>query len=1017
MAEKIPLYLKIAHRNAANGDICRAVVTIINTLRNNPQFLETQPEAIDFLAEILVPGFEEEIHRLATRYPSFSTKLYRALAAHGKTEFARQIELSFEAYCIERMKTFHADAELPANDLMLPQDYPGQPHQLPEYRQTATQSGFFRMNPPAAIQGISPRPIHTEKAYPDICESTENRAIPKQNNSTALPAEVWMPSIQAEIGQLAYERHEFTSRNTDTCTAEGVRRFDRIRTHHAQNKVQDYADTAADRIILDFDNSVRETPKASMFAASLTKFKSFAQEQAEWREMAKTEALRPLGVKQSPMEMVAETTFALSDTPSVEPYSVRHPLRLKLTPQNIITCVFVCILAMIAFITWQTAEPVLQKRAIEGISESWIAAADNGNTVPESTFESTRQFVDEAWMTAYRQFLDVWKFLYYEGVSVEYLDPDSESFLGQYSSTHAAYITQEIHRGHLQRAKLHFDKVDAGIWRAHPYFKLWAEAQISAAALDMRNAASKYEMLLRTPLAPFAMTELGIIALDDAQTDIQQRFIQQYETFDNTPKLAVCAYDILTKSGKGEIGAADVARFHTPYATYCTMARVFDAIDRQQQVSSQDIQYLESAQPLAKGDYYRIEALIQAELHERHPDRAVAFYHAFELPEGHPLRTRLLKAILSQSVRSGNWAALRALNEKIPQAVSYLTAARIVDEAIVSGTVQPSKSYAEYLFKYPSKTYFSGVQTQMDEALTEAENGDFKQAQALARSAMTAHPDFIEPLYLLAHLFSQMGQPREASAMLEQNMASGHGSAVDMVLANLFRARANMALNKGAFILSYLTFDDPVLESARCEIFWRKHQKSAENCLHALSQKPEMAKATWIMRHIDANGLPVGTATQWAKASSGAMSFPGYQLAFARKLLAESQITEALRAYSRAILMDTTTRTVETVDEMTHIYATKQRRYEGTKKLEDIILVAERDHWDPLVLGALHKAAAKLYQPEKGHSTAKQHLLRAMELIGEQPELLKSMVDYYEAKEKPEHAAMWRSRLRKALSQ
>ena len=95
----------------------------------------------------------------------------------------------------------------------------------------------------------------------------------------------------------------------------------------------------------------------------------------------------------------------------------------------------------------------------------------------------------------------------------------------------------------------------------------------------------------------------------------------------------------------------------------------------------------------------------------------------------------------------------------------------------------------------------------------------------------------------------------------------------------------------------------------------------------------------------------------------------------------------------------------------------KQRRYEGTKQFEDIILIAEQNHWDPRILGALHKAAARLYQPEKGHSTAKQHLVRAMELVGEQPELLKSMVEYYEAKEKPEHAGMWRSKLRKALSQ
>ena len=89
MAEKIPLYLKIAHRNAANGDICRAVVTIINTLRNNPQFLETQPEAIDFLAEILVPGFEEEIHRL---YDIHCAKLKKEIEAKHVEEVSDEFK-------------------------------------------------------------------------------------------------------------------------------------------------------------------------------------------------------------------------------------------------------------------------------------------------------------------------------------------------------------------------------------------------------------------------------------------------------------------------------------------------------------------------------------------------------------------------------------------------------------------------------------------------------------------------------------------------------------------------------------------------------------------------------------------------------------------------------------------------------------------------------------------------------------------------------------------------------------
>ncbi len=146
MAEKTALYLRMAHRNAAEGDICRAVVTIINTLRNNPQFLETQPEAIDFLAEILVPGFEEEIYRLTTRYPSFSAKLYRALASHDKSSLARQLESGFEVYCIERMKTYHA-CEAALEPVRYAESFP----QKTDYQEAVAGSGLWgaveRQNP------------------------------------------------------------------------------------------------------------------------------------------------------------------------------------------------------------------------------------------------------------------------------------------------------------------------------------------------------------------------------------------------------------------------------------------------------------------------------------------------------------------------------------------------------------------------------------------------------------------------------------------------------------------------------------------------------------------------------------------------------------------------------------------------------------------------------------------------------------------------------------------------------
>ena len=989
MTDKSAVYLNIARRSAAQGDNVRAIVTILNALGNNPHYMETQPESTDFLAEILVPGFEEEIHRLESRYPSFGYKLTQALNAHHKESLAVALEQSFGDYCIRQMNSGVAETGYER-----------------EFSQAAVSSSCYRP--------VSRNPWRRSTRAGDVsepCDAVGMQVTDAQN--------AWISSAQTGCLQhqtMAYEKREFVSRNSDVCTADGVRRFDRIRTHQAAAPVaNDYEDTGADRVILDFDNCIQMTPAAAMFEPSLTKFTSYEDELSRFRETQPAlEAVR-MRPDQDMMEAVAEVSHALSDTPSVEPYAARQVCQFRLTPQHVLTCVFLCVLGVLGFITYRTAEPVLENRALEGVSASYIVAAESGVSNPMGAIpEDPGPFVDSGWLRGYRQFLGVQHNLYFDGEKTPFLNPDLPEFYAEYSAAHAAYITQELARGHLERARLHFEAVPASVWREHPYFKVWAEAQFEEALKDTQTAALHYEQLMHTPLAPFALMRLGALALS-GMPEVRQRFLTQAERFDSAPVFVRCVQNILQH--QQNLGAredmGDFSQLSDPYRTYCAIGDVFRKMDSKERLDDETVYALERAPSLRDADSFRLEAVIEAELYRQRPLAAVAYYHALGLPEGHPMRTRLLNAILSAGMASGDWSSLHALDKRIPADIDYLSASRVLDGAIVGGQLGQPAKYAGNLLVYGAPAAGSAGHP-LDDAYQEARAGRFGEALSRTRSALSAHPEHWEPLFLQAEIRSRQGDGLEAARSLELAMMSGVDSAPLLVLSNVYRARAGLPLNAAASVLPFVSFRDPVLEGARCEIFWRRGDARAKVCLDRLvARGGKLPVSAWIMTHLDGAGNPRGTSAEWAKASGGYMSFPGYFLAKARVYAREGQTKSAAEAYAHAILDDVSTASNDTVQELERMYTSRQRRYDGTRRFEDIIARAELEHRTPSLLTSLHLAAARLYQPENAHSMARKHLGRALELSGDTPEILEGLIRYYEAKDKPDTARIYRSRLAK----
>ena len=975
MAEKSALFISIARRCASRGETGRAVVTIVNALRNNPSYIDVYPESITLLAEILEIRFAEEVHKLEARYPSFGPKLVAALKSLGRDDFAAEFEQSFADYCIDKMKDAH------------------------EYS--------CEIEPPLRYgsQEIVCAPPSETTGTRQIVTSSETS--PSESGEMRYG---WMIEAARDTGTHDPVRHERKREVGDLSRA-----FGRIRTQIDNRPVAaEYADSASDRVIIDFDERVNTSPKAAMFASGVTKIRTFAEELAAYQ--SQDTGMRSFTTASlDPMERLAETTHELSETPSVEPYSVRHPLRFKITSQHIVTCILLCGLVVLGLVSWRSATPYFEQRALQGVSESYIISAESGESNPVAQIDTSEMlFVDSQWIEGYRMFLSVWQSEHFEGEPAPEIDPKSELFPRDYSSAQAAYITQLLYANRVSQARDYYASIPVHVWRDHPCFHLWVQALFDEADRDFHAASYKYEKLLHTPLAPFALAQMGIMSLDmnQSQNEIAERFIYNYDQMMLVSMLARCTRSILRR-GEDNIEIGDISHLRAPYLQYCAIGKLYNEIYTKQIRSYQEYAIAKMAQPLVRGEYYRLEAVIGAALTLQNTDEAVTFYQTLDLPEDHPVRIRLKNDIFASDMWRGDWSGIGRLYPKLPKDLGYLAAARVIDQSSSDVPVNHALiQMPESILKYSA----SGISNMLviDDAYNEAYNGNYDKALSITRSLLASRPNDYEPLFLQAQILSQMGRNREAAGILEHAMMTGHAGAPFIVLSNLYRARAALKLNASAFVLKRVSFADPVLEGARCEIFWRTNDTIAEDCINRLSKNPKsLSKAAWMMLAIHGDINP--DSSKWARAGAGYMSTPGYYLSYARALLKEDQFKASVANYEHAILDDFLTATPETVLELEQIYTKRKRRVEGSHTFESLSERAEQKTHDPLLLGTLHMSAARLYQPQTAHPLARRHLTRALELIGDNPDILKGLVDYYEAKDKPEQARKYRMRLNRLL--
>lgn len=1041
-------------------------------------------------------AFDDEINALEARRPAFGDKLRDALLACNKTEEAARRIASFEEYCISQMKYAQtASEQMPPQAALRAFDdvyahrcshlrasgaYPSIPHS-----HFSPDDALPQAYPPLSEMPIGYSPdlmAHPTEHQPSTRFWSDSATDGLRATSDAWHNRVPFPSLDrprsaSSDRRLSQTRPSFRNAPDDLPTPNSFRpydvsslnlsnnscrrstgnsirstakfenilggggdgdnasrRFERIdlsrQTHIA---APDYADTAAERIIIDFDNTIKETPKSEFFTASKTKFRPYDEDVAAMRESSALQnAVRRDRQAATTAERIAEKTHALSDTPSVEPFANKNALRFFVSPRQILACATICLLGVFSLVSYESAKPEIEKRAVDDISAAYIEA-DTPDVRHNAA--SAPPLIDPLWIQSYDEFLATWHANYFDADIVEIPTPDSDDP----APRHAAFIDRSIADGNLERAVRHFKTIDANAWRQHAYFKSWSGISIDIALGNADDAIIGCRRLLRSPLAPFARTRLAILALENSNDDARDAFMQSMnERADTIPKtnIARCLQAVFDR---GATDAPQTPNILPPYDAYCAAGRVFSALKRGSLLAKRsdfdDLELLEKRYAKANAfrndsNAYALEALIRAEIFRKNPERAARLFNDIDLPSDHPQRRAIQNAILKEAFALGNWDILHAIDPKFPTKTLMFDAMRFIDSKRLQIPFSPTP--ATHIFSYETHANASNarfanaihgrppaddVDHRIDLIYRDAYNGMLDTALQNVRNPeiLKNHP--YEALLLQSVILSAQGKNEEAAQLLSGDFKDPYLSLPLIILNNCYRARAGLPLAPQGFVIPFVSSADPFVESARCEILWRKNMPQAKSCIANLNRERPRMKNAWIMDRLERpDAVPSGAAAAWKYADAAALAFPDFALAYARTLAREAQYRSAAVQYVRAITDSTTystNRLIDIVREFEATFNANARRLTAARTLDAALAKADTATLHPTVSGVMHLSAARLYQPKSANAMVKSHLAKANEFLGDHPDVLREFIRYYDAKNKPEHAAKYRARLQK----
>ncbi len=1133
-------FLSIAQQCADRGEKGRAIITVVNALRNHPECIDTEPASVDFLAEIYINGFEEEFNRLRMGNPHFWDQFAESLTRAGKTNVVAKLQTSFEKYCIEQMKMTHAsygaqprpmyqhNAAYPQKPTIMPMPQgmqngvcsalgddvrlmasrpaPRSSQQLSHVVRASSSNGFtaiahspnasafgntqfdvfthadrslmdaLELGVPDTPQNLSPSPVtsmefdgmriplddtpmpavarvatipslelqaHDEpvnmavtpkfdelkrptpliqnacvepdapQAMPNFTESPQNTSFASLNQAAQQAIDLDTDMISKVALSSVNKRH---AENTDAPTPL-TRRFDRLRAKTKSTKSTEvYTDDNMARVIYDFDDKIGSSLISSGERAftELTPVKTYEQELAEFRASSANfpKVIRVSELK-DPFEELSIVSAELDENiPKVDPLEPVPSVTFSITPKQLSICVVLCAIVVLCFITWKINAPNLEREAMVQLASTYFDDAQKGINRTENTTQAEESLATAHFASNIQTFLDVWSAKYFTGHE-DFVFDEKNSLT--HPSEVTAYIMWLTDNGRLEDAKNVYADTSRDTWRGAEDFRKFAEAVIAESEHDDVKAASRFAKLANSSLRSFALSRLGLLAIRSNHPDVRSIY-ENLAYSEDEPFFSKCTRALFTH---GQVGIEPEWQFGTlkpEYANLCGIAASMRRIQLGLPTNIAWTRYLESMEVDETLAQYRLEVLIDHAMASGDVKTAATWFAKFETSPYHPDRTQLQHEIIQRAFDVDSLSALTNFDRHVSDDLTSLEAARILDTNQFEATSVWANYATRYNFKRPTAT-LPGVtyEDSMNTAWENAVDGHYTAALSELKALRNRAPNAWEPLMLQAEVLYHANRAQEAAGLYEFRAMQGEGGYVAIVMSNLYRTRAKLTPNPMVYGLFWTELNDPTLESARCEILENLEKRDEASICQKNLAKRKLArpvKTAWMTRN-----ARHASQADLVRAGTGAMSPKGYHRQLARLKMANGAPKEGFKAYENAILFDPATATVETIQEMEKEYEVRKRLYEGAHAFEDLIQTLKLKGARPELIAAAHHAAAAMYQPQKGSSQAKQHLIASINLIGDNERALTGIVQYYKAKDNAKQLATWQARLKQFRAQ
>ncbi|MGI5828965.1 MAG: hypothetical protein ACOX8U_02205 [Bradymonadia bacterium] len=774
------------------------------------------------------------------------------------------------------------------------------------------------------------------------------------------------------------------------------RRFDRIHANQNVNIRQNdiFVEDCTERVILDFDNNIPVIVHSPANDASCTPILTYGEELAQISSFERPEVLR------EPEELnvhldECSTTLAT--------YEARAPM-FTLSAKLVGVAVLLCALLGFSLISYSPLHAHSGQKLIQ-------TASSRANDLSPENLGAAIEFVESTSVGSandavegYKLFLRTWHERIDAGVERVAISLDDAQFPRTAASAHAAYVSQKLNGGDVEAAKRYAQSLDRAIFKGQGDYLRWIGASIAKADGQVDAAAAGFAKLSRGRLASFAFMELAQLSLEHTNSAATALFLQEAlsPSTKELPIFARCALEILSPGSGAEISA--YGKLSQPYRDYCAIADMRQQLDRLAVCENCDVARVEA---LSANNSHRLNLAIRLALSRGQIEQASRFYHQFEHGSVNEIElTALENLIVDEALRTGNLGALHHLYHELDSGDDFVMILRYIDMRRYfpnETNLYTQGAWPSYFWRNtaalpkvePTQPYLLALHR----AYQSANYGYMAKALSQTREIAARYPQSTEAFMMQIRFLAAWGKEAQAADILLARAQHDTMQAPLLALAALMQARSQ---NFAAWLypVQHLRFNDLALRIAQCESKFWKSAKSANACVKQLSLEAKEQRTLAVM---DAFLNPVSDPEkQWAnleRANISALSFTGLHAARAKAAVAAKMHKEAVRAFSDSILLAPAD--VEAPKALANYYMTCYKSYEGTKKLESLIRALPQHSESLELLAACHVAAARLYKPESANAAALKHLLRAKSLVGNDEFILKGLIKYYKAKEKP----------------